>query len=81
MNDGRITGADTLDLIISPSIDSDAGAYDLVITWLGCDEPARSNPAAAVVIPAFCAGDADGNGIVNFADITSVLANWLGMCP
>jgi hypothetical protein len=24
-----------------------------------------------------CAGDADGNNIVNFADITAVLANWL----
>lgn len=24
-----------------------------------------------------CLGDADGNGVVNFADITSVLANWL----
>ena len=28
-----------------------------------------------------CAGDANGDGVVNFADITSVLGNWLVVCP
>lgn len=28
-----------------------------------------------------CLGDANGDGIVNFADITTVLANWLQVCP
>ncbi len=28
-------------------------------------------------IPPFCAGDANGDGLVNFTDITSVLGNWL----
>ena len=26
-------------------------------------------------------GDANGDGVVNFADITAVLANWLLVCP
>ena len=28
-----------------------------------------------------CAGDANGDGVVNFGDITSVLANWNTTCP
>lgn len=36
-------------------------------------------PACAAA-PSMCAGDADGNNIVNFADITSVLANFNNMC-
>lgn len=28
-----------------------------------------------------CLGDADGNGVVDFDDINSVLANWLSTCP
>lgn len=28
-----------------------------------------------------CLGDADGSGIVNFGDVTSVLGNWLNVCP
>jgi hypothetical protein len=31
--------------------------------------------------PVFCAGDADGSGAVNFADITSVLAAFGAACP
>ncbi len=29
--------------------------------------------------PSFCVGDANGNGIVDFDDITSVIANWLAI--
>lgn len=32
-------------------------------------------------VPPFCLGDADGNGIVNFADITAVLASFNMACP
>jgi hypothetical protein len=32
-------------------------------------------------VPPFCAGDADGNGFVNFADITATLANFGRICP
>lgn len=37
-------------------------------------------PACAAP-PAACSGDADGNNMVNFADITSVLANFNSVCP
>lgn len=35
----------------------------------------------AQVPPEFCPGDADGNRSVEFADITTVLSNWLSTCP
>lgn len=35
----------------------------------------------AVSVPASCLGDANLDGIVNFADITSALGNWLKVCP
>ena len=28
-----------------------------------------------------CAGDANADGIANFADITAILSNWLNTCP
>ena len=28
-----------------------------------------------------CDGDADGSGLVDFADINAVLGNWLAVCP
>lgn len=31
--------------------------------------------------PCCCEGDANGDGVVNFADITNVLQNWLRVCP
>lgn len=31
--------------------------------------------------PPECPGDANGDKVVNFADITEVLANWLNQCP
>jgi len=33
------------------------------------------------VVPGTCAGDANGDGVVNFADITTVLGNWLDVNP
>ena len=36
------------------------------ITGIDCDD-----------VLGICLGDADGSGVVNFADITSVLGNWL----
>jgi hypothetical protein len=32
-------------------------------------------------VPPFCAGDANGDGIVSFADVTTVLANFGAICP
>lgn len=34
-----------------------------------------------LVVPTPCPGDADGNGMVNFGDITSVLTNWAAIYP
>lgn len=31
-------------------------------------------------VPPVCPGDADGNKLVNFADVTSVLGNWATDC-
>lgn len=33
------------------------------------------------VAPPFCSGDADASGVVDFADIVSVLQRWLAVCP
>ena len=30
-----------------------------------------------IVLPVFCPGDANGDGVVNFSDVTDVLGNWL----
>ncbi|HBS29295.1 MAG TPA: hypothetical protein DEB06_07555 [Phycisphaerales bacterium] len=46
---------------------------------LGCYEASAGAPAA--IGPAFCLGDADGNGFIDFDDITSVLSRWLTFCP
>lgn len=35
----------------------------------------------APTAPAFCTGDADGSGVVNFDDLTTVLANFGATCP
>ncbi len=41
-----------------------------------------STPAAAAFGTAGpCAGDANADGIANFADITAILSNWLNTCP
>ncbi len=42
--------------------------YDAVL-FLGPD----------IVISPFCTGDANGDGMVNFGDITAILGNWLNM--
>ena len=45
-------------------IDAGADTSNLLIT-------------GSIVIPAPCDGDANGDGVVNFGDITSVLGDWL----
>lgn len=46
-----------------------------------CCPPLVTEPCNPCLAPAPCPGDADGNGIVNFSDITSVLANFGFQCP
>jgi hypothetical protein len=79
--EGRILGINTPMLTITDAISTDSGAYDLIVTWAPCPA-SRSEPAGVTVLPPpVCFGDADGSGIVNFADITSVLANFGNACP
>jgi hypothetical protein len=57
-----------------------AGRYHFLITE---DVPSSSfySLFLARVPSSFCPGDADGSGIVNFTDITTVLANFGNACP
>ena len=79
---GTIIGADTAALIINPAGGEDAGAYDCIVTD-ACGTSLTSNPAVLSLVapPAPCNGDANGNGIVNFADITEVLSSLGASCP
>lgn len=79
MNGGPIAGADSAALTIFATQES-VGLYDCVVT--NAFGSATSSAAILGVRPSpFCAGDADGNGVINFTDITSVLANFNAMCP
>ena len=76
---GDVSGANTLSLSIANASAADSGAYDLIVIYGQC--PAvRSEPAAGLVVGPTCPGDADGNGVVNFSDITAVLANFGLLC-
>ena len=62
-----------------------AGKY-VVVGAYGTDVSGVVNSGSAYVfrsipLPAPCPGDADNNRAVNFADITSVLANFNLVCP
>ncbi len=63
-----------LTLTISGAQASDAGSYTVRFTNI-CGAT-TSAAAALTVAPPPCPGDANGDSIVNFADITSVLGNW-----
>lgn len=63
-----------LTLTISGAQASDAGEYTVIFSNICGDTP--TVPATLAVVPPACPGDADGNGTVEFADITSVLGNW-----
>lgn len=76
VNGGAVAGADTASLSLTPAYQGDFGAYDCIITN-ACGS-VRSNPAALKV---FCYGDADGNNIADFADVTAVFANFNHVCP
>jgi hypothetical protein len=75
---------------ISNGFGLDFGANPNVASGLGWDlSSGIAGPArfAAFMIsvtstpPAFCPGDSNGDGVVNFGDVTSVLANFGAFCP
>ncbi|MBL8745941.1 MAG: immunoglobulin domain-containing protein [Phycisphaerae bacterium] len=70
---GRISGADASTLTITDAQVSDAGAYRVEIAN-SCGVSASH--AAVSVAPSPCAGDANGDRVVNFADVTAALANF-----
>jgi hypothetical protein len=55
--------------------------YVRVAGFAGATGPYRPVFALFSSTAPFCAGDADGNGTVNFTDITNVLANFGTVCP
>lgn len=70
-----ISGATTATLTIDTMDRNDTGLFDCLITNPCATE--RSAAAAVVVTINPCPGDANDDGIVDFADITDVVANWL----
>ncbi|MBL8747184.1 MAG: PKD domain-containing protein [Phycisphaerae bacterium] len=76
---GMISGSSTSCLRLSAAGDADAGSYECVVT----DRCVSVTTAAAAlaVVGAPCAGDANQDGQVNFADITQVLTSFNLSCP
>lgn len=76
---GKMSGVFTPSLTISNLEANDAGQYRL--NYSAVCGTVYSATATLTVVPAACPGDANGDGVVNFDDITAVLANWLGAGP
>ena len=62
-------------LAITANSLSQAGQYDAVVTTNWGVETTRFATLRLQALPA-CAGDANGDGVTSFDDITSVLTNW-----
>lgn len=78
---GLIIGATTNALILTAPASSAAGMYDCLISNACTFAPIASTGAMLTVNPpAGCLGDANHDGVVSFADITSVLSLWQTMC-
>jgi len=69
VNGGRISGANTTHLIVSSVSGADAGEYHCVLGNL-CGE-VSSDAATITVVAAYCLGDTNCDGQVDFADINS----------
>ncbi|MDX2115135.1 MAG: DNRLRE domain-containing protein [Planctomycetota bacterium] len=75
---GVYSGAATETLTLSNARAADEGSYDLVVSS-PCGE--ATTAAAVLDVVSTCAGDANRDGLVNFADITSVLSNFGRVYP
>lgn len=79
-NGGRISGADTATLSINPTLASDAGSYDVVVTS-SCAS-VTSNPATLTVNSSSCNPcDTNCDGSVNGADISGFVDALAGGTP
>lgn len=79
---GMIIGSQTPSMIITSVGSADAGVYQCLV--IDTCNAILTSPAVLTIEPAappHCPGDADGNRLVNFADITSVLAAFNSTCP
>ena len=67
-----VSGAQSPSLRVGPARQTESGRYSVRIT-AGCGTT-TSAEATLVVRPQVCVGDANRDGMVNFADVTSVLS-------
>lgn len=75
VNGGNISGATSPTLTINPAAIGDAGTnYNCVVSNL-CGSATTSN-ATLTVNPAPCPGDLNHDGLVDLADLTTLLANF-----
>ncbi len=71
-----IMGADTPTLQIDAVMPEDLGDYTVAVTN-SCGTTYSTRAALSEFVPpTFCAGDANNDGVVNFDDVLSILANW-----
>jgi hypothetical protein len=71
VNGDAISGAETATLSVAATFE-EIGAYDCVVA----DANGETTSAVAVLAVRQCKDDADGNGLLNFADITAVLRSY-----
>ncbi len=73
-NGGNISGATNATLTITAVAEANEGSYDCVVTN-GCGND-TSLAATLTVNPVPCAGDLNGDGLVDLVDLTTLLANF-----
>ncbi len=74
VNDGRVSGATTADLVIDPALVSDAGMIDVVVS----NECGSATSEAAALEVTGCAADFNGDGFLDFFDYDGFVACFEG---
>ena len=69
--------------VIPPATLLEGTTYFWRVTAMNENGNTASNPSPAsfITVPPPCTGDANGDGIVDFEDITTILLNWLNSYP
>lgn len=68
---GSVSGAQSASLTISGVAGSDSGVFDCIVTNLCASAPTLPAPLAVR-----CVGDADGDGLITFVDLNSLLGEY-----